>query len=36
MGNQIFMQDLNENDVGAFDTACYYMPFTFIAIAQSA
>ncbi len=39
MGNQIFMQYLGEDGVGAFGIACYYMPFTFMignAIAQSA
>lgn len=39
MGNQIFMEYLGEDGVGAFGIACYYIPFVFMvgnAIAQSA
>lgn len=38
-GNQVFMQHLGDDGVGAFGIACYYIPFVFMignAIAQSA
>lgn len=38
-GNQVFMQYLGDDGVGAFGIACYYIPFVFMignAIAQSA
>lgn len=39
MGNQVFMQYLGDDGVGAFGIACYYTPFVFMfgnAVAQSA
>lgn len=39
VGNQVFMQYLGDDGVGAFGIACYYIPFVFMvgnAVAQSA